>query len=174
MNTCGLEKALSRLKRSSLESVDNADIAERDSAYFHVKRPIEEELRILLRKVNHENTKSLVMLCGSAGDGKSHLLSYLRHSDQDNENLLNESWYVYNDATESSAPELTSIQTLAEELIEFDDDHFQNNNPVKMILAINLGTLNNFIESAEGKKYSALKAYVIENGIIYQNRTATG
>ncbi len=87
--------------------------------------------------------KCLVLLCGSAGDGKSHLISYLKNSDP--EGLLAD-YEPYNDATESSEPTLTSIDTLSEKLAPFNDDNYLLNDGKKMIVAINLGTLNNFIE----------------------------
>ena len=74
---CTFIEELSKLRKLSMESVEN-------TASF---APVEDELRTLLRRVNRENKKCLVMLCGSAGDGKSHLMSYLRHADP--EGLLN-------------------------------------------------------------------------------------
>ena len=106
--------------------------------------------------------KTLILLCGSAGDGKSHLLSYLRNADS--ANLLN-GFELYNDATESSAPLLTSIDTLAEKLVPFNDDNCHSDDGFKMILAINLGTLNNFIDSEKGAAFSELKKYVEANEI---------
>ena len=145
-----------------MESVENTAHFADFKRYLHVVRPVEEELRVLLRKVNNEGKKCLVLLCGSAGDGKSHLMSYLRHADS--EGLLNE-YELYNDATESSAPELTSIDTLYEKLAPFNDENYDMDDGFKMILAINLGTLNNFIESEKGKAFSHLKEYVETNEI---------
>ena len=163
---CDLVTQLNHLKRSSIDSVDNANFRKNNDAYFHVRRPIEDELRELLREVNSSDKKRLVLLCGSAGDGKSHLLSYLWHSDADNENLLADFDNIYNDASTSKKPELTAIETLAEELKEFDDEHYGDGDGYKMILAINLGTLSNFIESAFASNYQQLKKYVEDQGII--------
>ena len=116
----------------------------------------------MLVHVNSTNHKALILLCGSAGDGKSHLLSYLGNADS--EHLLN-SFELYNDATESSAPSLTSIDTLAVKLSAFDDQHILEDDGSRMVLAINLGTLNNFIESEKGGNFSLLKKYVEENEI---------
>ena len=159
---CKFIEELSKLRKLSMESVENTASFAPFKRYLHVVRPVEEELRTLLRRVNHENKKCLVLLCGSAGDGKSHLLSYLRHADP--EGLL-DSFELYNDATESSAPELTSIETLYEKLAPFNDENCQINDGFKMILAINLGTLNNFIESDQGKAFTQLKKYVEDNEI---------
>ena len=145
-----------------MESVENTNSFDDFKRYMHVLRPVETELRKLLVDVNDSNHKTLVLLCGSAGDGKSHLLSYLRNADQ--EHLL-DSYEVYNDATESSAPQLTSIDTLSEKLAPFNDQNYTIDDGFKMILAINLGTLNNFIESEKGKNFSALKKYVEDKEI---------
>ena len=159
---CSFVEELSKLRKLSIESVENTDSFTSFKKYLHVVRPVEDELRLLLKRVNEENKKCLVMLCGSAGDGKSHLMSYLRHVDS--EDLLN-SFEVYNDATESSAPTMTSIDTLSEKLAPFSDVNSSNDDGYKMILAINLGTLNNFIESEKGKAFSSLKKYVETNEI---------
>lgn len=165
MQDCALVNELRRLKRSSIESIDNANEQRASNVYFHVERQIEEELRKLLRIVNAEGNKALVLLCGSAGDGKSHLISYLRYDDKHEEHLLDD-YQVINDATESTAPNKTSITTLAEKLRDYDDDHFMCNDGKRTILAINLGTLSNFIESEEAANYTQLKEYVDRSNII--------
>jgi DNA phosphorothioation-dependent restriction protein DptF len=167
MGECKLISELGKLKRSSIYSVDNALVADPSNVYFHVTRQIENEMMELLRKVNRRGDKVLVLLCGSAGDGKSHLLSYLQCSNSDpaSDNLL-DGYEIYNDATESNAPRKTAIETLAERLVDFDDEHFSNNDGKKMILAINLGTLNNFISSEAGKRYLKLVKYVEDKSII--------
>ena len=159
---CDFVIQLRRLRKLSADSVDNTSVFAPIKKYLHVERPVEKELRELLKKVNTKQKKCLVLLCGSAGDGKSHLISYLKNEDE--EGLLAD-YEPYNDATESSEPKLTSIDTLAEKLSPFNDDCYLNNKAEKMIVAINLGTLNNFIESEKGKKFSKLKKYVEENGI---------
>ena len=140
-----------------MESVENTASFDAFKKYLHVLRPVESDLRNLLSKVNAVNKKTLILLCGSAGDGKSHLISYLRNADDAH---LLDYFELYNDATESSAPQLTSIDTLAEKLAPFNDENCNTDDGFKMILAINLGTLNNFIESEKGKGFSALKKYV--------------
>ena len=154
---CKFVSELSKLRKLSMESVENTASFDAFKKYLHVLRPVESDLRNLLSKVNAVNKKTLVLLCGSAGDGKSHLISYLRNADDAH---LLDAFELYNDATESSAPLLTSIDTLAEKLAPFNDENCGNDDGFKMILAINLGTLNNFIESEKGKSFSELKKYV--------------
>ena len=169
--SCEFVAELGKLRKLSQESVDNADYFDAFKQYMHVERPVEEELRVLLRSVNASAGKRLVMLCGSAGDGKSHLIAYMKNSD--GESLL-DGYETYNDATESSAPTLTAVDTLAEKLSAFNDDNIQNSDGKRMIIAINLGTLNNFIESEKGKKYTQLRQYVKQNHIFSNYGQKTG
>ena len=159
---CNFISELSKLRKLSMESVENTASFDKFKKYLHVLRPTEVDLRTLLNRVNSAKKKTLILLCGSAGDGKSHLISYLRNADS--EHLL-AAFELYNDATESSAPLLTSIDTLAEKLAPFNDENYLNDDGFKMILAINLGTLNNFIESEKGQAFSALKKYVVAHDI---------
>lgn len=147
---CNFISELSRLRKLSMESVENTASFDKFKKYLHVLRPVEVNLRTLLNRANSANKKTLILLCGSAGDGKSHLISYLRNADS--EHLL-DTFELYNDATESSAPLLTSIDTLAEKLAPFNDDNYLKDDGFKMILAINLGTLNNFIESEKARHF---------------------
>lgn len=142
--SCEFMQELRKLRKLSMESVENTLSFDTFKKYMHVRRPVEDDLRNMLVHVNNANKKTLILLCGSAGDGKSHLLSYLSNADSDH---LLDSFELYNDATESSAPSLTSIDTLAVKLSAFDDEHALEDDGFKMVLAINLGTLNNFIES---------------------------
>lgn len=168
---CEFIMQLSKLRKSSAESVENTNAFNHFKEYLHVERHVEIELRKLLRSVNEKQGKCLVLLCGSAGDGKSHLISYMKNSDT--EGLL-DGYELYNDATESSEPTLTSIDTLADKLTNFDDEHYDNADESKMIIAINLGTLNNFIESEKGKSFIKLRKYVEENDILSSYAQETG
>ena len=168
---CEFIMQLRKLRKSSAESVENTNAFNHFNEYLHVERHVEIELRKLLRSVNEKQGKCLVLLCGSAGDGKSHLISYMKNSDT--EGLL-DGYELYNDATESSEPTLTSIDTLADKLTNFDDEHYDNADGSKMIIAINLGTLNNFIESEKGKSFIKLRKYVEENDILSSYAQETG
>lgn len=162
MSGCKFTKELHRLRKSSSDSIDNVERFDEFKKYMHVTRHAEMDLKDILKRVNVAGKKSLVLLCGSAGDGKSHLLSYLKNSDE--EKLL-EDYLVYNDATESSAPSKTAIDTLTEVLSGFSDDRL--NEPGKsIILAINLGVLSNFIESEYGEHFQDLKKYVEKSNIL--------
>jgi DNA phosphorothioation-dependent restriction protein DptF len=72
---------------------------------------------------------------------------------------------VYSDATESDAPNKTAISTLAKRIEAFNDENIDNGGTEKVIIAINLGMLNNFIDSEEGESFTKLRQYVINNNI---------
>ena len=161
--SCEFVTQLSKLRKLSAESVENTKRFDPFKEYLHVERQVEKELRELLRDINNHPGKCLVLLCGSAGDGKSHLISLLKNSDS--EQLLAD-YEPYNDATESAEPTMTSIETLAEKLSPFNDENYYKDDGKRMIVAINLGTLNNFIDSEKSKNFSALKKFVLANDII--------
>ena len=162
MSGCSFINKLNKLRKSSSDSIDNIDSFDGFKEYMHVVRDAEKDLKDILRNVNKATNKTLVLLCGSAGDGKSHLLSYLRNSDAEN---LIENYVIYNDATESSAPNKTAIDTLNEVLDGFKDENLDVSGP-NIILAINLGVLSNFIESEYGDQFDELKKYVYDANIL--------
>lgn len=162
MGNCKFTNELNRLRKSSSDSIDNVEKFDAFKEYMHVARTAEEDLKSILREINFSEKKSLVLLCGSAGDGKSHLLSYLKNSDE--EKLIS-NYTVFNDATESSAPSMTAIETLSVLLKDFKDQNLSL--PGKnIILAINLGVLSNFIESEYGDEFSLLRKYVEDSNIL--------
>lgn len=160
MENCKLVDELNRLRKSSRDSIDGIGDFGDFKKYMHILRNVEEELIEILHKIEVSGRKSLVLLCGSAGDGKSHLLSYLK-----NDLKLLDNYVVYNDATESSAPSKTAIETLSEALQGFSDKNLDQ--PGKnFILAINLGVLSNFVESTYGEAFKQLREYVINSNIL--------
>ena len=170
MGSCKFVNELNRLRKSSSDSIDNVECFDSFKVYMHVTRTAEEDLKNILRSINDSGKKNLILLCGSAGDGKSHLLSYLKNSDE--ENLL-EGYTIYNDATESNSPSKTAIETLNELLDSFKDTNLEL--PGKnIILAINLGVLSNFIESEYGEAYRNLKAYVEKSNILTSKMNDNG
>ena len=162
MGECRFIDNFNRLRKSSSDSIDNVSSFNAFRGYMHVTRNTETDLKNILRSVNADGKKTLILLCGSAGDGKSHLLSYLKNADEEH---LIENYSVLNDATESNAPDKTAVETLYNRLYDFKDDRLEI--PGKnIIIAINLGVLSNFIESEYANEFSALKKYVIESNIL--------
>lgn len=126
MGSCKFVNELNRLRKSSSDSIDNVESFDPFKVYMHVIRTAEEDLKNILRNVNDSGRKNLILLCGSAGDGKSHLLSYLKNSDE--ENLL-EGYTIYNDATESNykSSRITSRRGSVLEAFNIGDNTTLNN-----------------------------------------------
>ena len=160
--SCEFISELRRLSKLSAEAVQNIDHFDELKKYMHITRNTETDFRKLMSSIAGVNHKQLVLVCGSAGDGKSHLLSYLKFSDPDE--VLSE-YTIINDATESEAPDLTAIETLAGRIAAFRDDRLDDGGCEKIVLAINLGMLNNFIDSEQGKDYKKFRQYVLDNNI---------
>lgn len=161
--SCEFINQLKKLRKLSPESIDNANELDPFKKYLHVESQVERELRVLLRQINAKQSKCLILVCGSAGDGKSHTVAFFRFADP--ERLLDE-YILYNDATASRMPTQTALERLAEKLEPFNDSNYDIPDHTKMIIAINLGTLNNFIDSEQGKNFSKLKKYVETSGIL--------
>ncbi len=143
-----LEKEISRLKITAAEAVEHAHNFTDFKKYLHVERPIQREIESVLRNRRNVEAPHLLLLCGSVGDGKSHLLAYLNDSE---EQLLSE-YKVFNDATESAKPNETALETLEETFKNFSDEHWEETNE-KIVIAINLGVLHKFVME-EQKKYT--------------------
>lgn len=155
---------LRRCKQSSKEAVENLDEFSEFKRYMHVQRPVEVELETIINEADHAQEAQLVLVCGGVGDGKSHILSYLKNKYPF---LKDESkFYLHNDATESFSPRKTSIETLANVLKPFSDEGLELRAKKNIVLAINLGALNNFIDSEEGKAFSRLRDYVHKKKIL--------
>ncbi|MDB5119734.1 MAG: phosphorothioation-dependent restriction protein DptF [Sphingobacteriales bacterium] len=155
---------LSKLKESSKEAIADAQLEIEDDLkkYLHVERSVETDLKMIITEASTTDTSCLIMVCGNVGDGKSHLLSKIG---QDSEMFVPlGSFKIHNDATESFSPDQTCIQTLQQILSPFSDDNILASKD-KWILAINLGTLSNFLEE-NVTEYSKLKEFVEKNGII--------
>ncbi|MBA2864031.1 DNA phosphorothioation-dependent restriction protein DptF [Methanococcus maripaludis] len=151
------------LKKSSKEAVGSINEFEEFKEYMHVERPIQNELFDIIKKANDADGPQLILVCGGVGDGKSHTISYLKHRYPE---LLN-NFNIHNDATESNSPDKSAIETLDEILWPFSDNNLENIlKRDKWIVAINLGTLNNFINSEFSSNYSKLLEYIEENNIL--------
>lgn len=155
---------LKSCKQSSKEAVENLDSFSPFKKYMHVQRPVEIELERCIIAASHSAEPQLILVCGGVGDGKSHILSYLL----DKYDFLKDSntFYFHNDATESFSPRKTSIETLATVLKPFSDEGLLHSGSKKIVLAINLGTLNNFIESEYGDAFSRLRDFVRKKRIL--------
>lgn len=163
-----LVREISRLSISSAEAVESANSFSKFKNYLHIKRPIQEKLEEVLESRVKAGKSNLILLCGSVGDGKSHLLAYLNHQRKD----LMEQYRIFNDATESFSPSKTALETLEEVLKNFSDQHFEEKEE-KIIIAINMGVLNNFINREHHRfTYNKLKQF-IEKSELFTDEIST-
>lgn len=162
-----LVREIKRLRESSQEAIENASQFSSFKDYLHVKRNIQQDLEDILERNKHCNGANLILLCGSVGDGKSHLLAYLKKKKPD----LIEAYTIFNDATESFSPNKNSLETLEEILCGFSDQYYGSSND-KVILAINMGVLHNFINAKHNKfTYNRLSEFVDQSNLFSQNIT---
>lgn len=166
-DVCPLVDELKRLKKSSSEAVDNDEEFSPFKMYMHIHRSLEDDLIKKIEQAKERAGKSLILVCGNVGDGKSHVISYLKHTRSD----LLDGFIIHNDATESRSPNRDEKEELAMVLHSFSDDCIDNDSDDKIIVAINLGVLSNFIDSEKGKgrKFSKLAEYVNSNNILIDN-----
>jgi DNA phosphorothioation-dependent restriction protein DptF len=160
---------LNKLRESSKGAVEGFKGLSEFKQYLHVQRPIEEKLEEYVRTSVSSAGSKLIFLCGSVGDGKSHLLAHLSTTMPD---VMNQ-FKIHNDATESFDPKKNSLDTLAEEVLAAFSDEKIDSSDEKRILAINLGVLHNFIESPYAvEKYKKLKEF-ITSANVFETDTVT-
>lgn len=154
---------LSRLRESSKDAVVSADssFVNPYTKYMHVDRPVQDKFVSILEETFESNDAELILLCGSVGDGKSHMLSYCKAEYP----KMMEKFYVHNDSTASLYIDKPAAYTLMKIMEDFADDKIEQSNS-KVILAINLGTLSNFLEADEEGRFEKLKEYVDSAGIL--------
>lgn len=147
--------ALSVLSKSSSYAVSTDSDLDQNLAFIkndlYVEMPIEQDLMALLGGIS-ENSRKVIFLCGSSGDGKSELLLRARkiHNKQHIKFHL--------DATHSFSPHETAIVTLDKLFNEFQVGTHS------LVIAINIGMLGNYAEDGKQidirgklKKYLELK-----------------
>jgi DNA phosphorothioation-dependent restriction protein DptF len=157
-----LKEQLEYLRVSSKGAVvdGNQSLEDPVKRYLHVERKVEHEFEQLIQNVSRNDTPQLVLLIGNVGDGKSHLLANLKKNRPE---LINKFDVVHNDATASFKKTETYLDTLDKLLKPFNNDIIESDNK-KIILAINLGTLANFLEEC-GDNYTQLKTFIQDKGI---------
>lgn len=160
-----LLKEISRLKDSAKEAIENANDFSGFKEYMHVDRKIQLDLEQVLQNQSQKNEASLILLCGSVGDGKSHLLAYMNKKYPE---IMSE-YFIHNDATESFSPGKDALETLEELLSPFSDENIDSASQ-KIILAINLGVLHNFVNhNHKTASFNRLKEFVQSSKLFSQN-----
>lgn len=153
---------LSKLKQSSKEAVESLGEFTPFKKYMHITRDAQNSLEKLILAADASDRAQLILVCGSVGDGKSHIISYFNNKYSE----IMKRFTLHNDATESLEPEKTSMDTLNDVLNEFSDEKIDESKQ-KFILAINLGTLNNFIDSEDyGERFTKLRKFVEDKKIL--------
>lgn len=154
---------LARLRVSSKDAVVSADANTVDpyTRYMHVERPVQEEFVSIVNKAAETDHAELILLCGSVGDGKSHMLSYCKAEYPDKMNKF----YIHNDSTASFYVDKPASYTLLKIMDDFADDKIEDSKK-KVILAINLGTLSNFLDSDVEKRFTKFAKYITDSGIL--------
>jgi DNA phosphorothioation-dependent restriction protein DptF len=132
---------LDKLSESSNFVIANEKSYNELQDYLHITRIFETRLIETIEKSYRTDKSKLILLCGNVGDGKSHLLSYIKEKYKE----LVPNYNFINDATESIGPDKNAMQTLRQKL-GFYNDSLLDVSKKKTILAINLGILKNFIE----------------------------
>jgi hypothetical protein len=132
---------LDKLSESSNFVIANEKSYNELQDYLHITRVFETRLMEIIEKSYRTDKSKLILLCGNVGDGKSHLLSYVKEKYKE----LVVNYNFINDATESIDPNKNAMQTLRQKL-SFYNNSLLDVSKKKTILAINLGILKNFIE----------------------------
>lgn len=155
------------LQSSSKESVVHAESFGPFRSYMHVVRPIQEILTEKLEMARKSPLPSLILLCGSVGDGKSHLLAYL----MENRPELFENVFVHNDSTEAHNPGENALETLERILHHFDESP---ENAKTTIIAINLGVLHNFYHLQKFKgRFNQMTSF-IDRSKVFESTASNG
>lgn len=141
MDDTALIKVFKRLCQGSNQSVQNGIILDDFDRYMHVDRPIDNAVRKAMEDIRQEGG-GILFLVGSAGDGKSHMISTLKNEYNDFE--------FRNDASESPWPNVESIDALKIFLNNFKDATLHTTTS-KMLVAINMGKLSAFIDDEQVK-----------------------
>lgn len=155
-----LIRELKRLGESSKEAIESANSFSRFKDYLHIDRKVQRDLVEILENRFNKNKTNLILICGSVGDGKSHLLAFLKSRYP---NLVDQYQFI-NDATESYSPSMNALETLRESLKAYKDENIETSGQ-KTILAINMGVLHNFLEMEGHDEFSKLKRFIDECGL---------
>lgn len=158
-----LIRELKRLQDSSKEAIESAHAFTAFKDYLHVDRKVQRDLVNIMKNKEGSNKSNLILICGSVGDGKSHLLAYLKSKHAE---LVND-YSIINDATESYSPNMNALETLKHSLMGFTDKLIEESGE-KTLLAINMGVLHNFIHNDEQNDFNELKQFIEKSGLFSQ------
>ena len=155
MRDCLLNQ-LKALCHGSQEAVQSGTHFSELDQYLHVNRPIDNEVCDHMDDILRVGG-GILLLVGSAGDGKSHMISYLKSIEKYQE------FVFYNDATEGCSPQISAVDTLKFALKDFRNATL-NETTSKTVLAVNIGKLQDLVENDEFKEGFA-ELYTIADAI---------
>lgn len=175
VNTENQSELLGLFNKLSIKSKDaiiNENEFDSFKEYMHIERPIEKKLINSIDNHLLKEKKSIIFLVGNVGDGKSHLLSYI------SKNYVREfeqnEVIIHNDATETTDPRKTSIDTLVDLLEPYNDQNINNGNQNRLIIAINLGILTNLFNFLQSQtNFSELLNYIERSNVLSSDDTLT-
>lgn len=156
---CRFIEAMEGLKSSSNFSIANEKFSAFNE-YMDIPSKVDERLKVIMIKAKKKK-KSLILVCGNSGDGKSHLIAKFI---EQGIILQPAEFDVYIDATSSDRKGVRANERLREKLDEFSNKNLENNSSYRLIVAINLGVLNDFIKNYE-MEFTILKKYIEEQGL---------
>ena len=128
---------IGQLSMRSREAVVDADSFSELKQYMHVERDIQATLDSALREL-FTKPKGVVFLVGNVGDGKSHLLGYMKEKYK--QEFFDAQIDIINDATESDRPNQTAIETLLRKLEPFSDAKMMRESTRLVALMLDLRT----------------------------------
>lgn len=132
---------------------------------MHIHRTIEDQFEEKINESLLTRPKSLLLIVGNVGDGKSHMLSYMTQKYA--ATFKDKNVRIHNDATETDSPTRTSIQTMLKVLAPYSDRNLGNNRSDRLIVAINLGILTNLMAELEKtNQFNHLLAYIEESKVL--------
>ena len=132
---------LKSLCHGSQEAVQSGTYFSELDKYLHVNRPIDNEICNHMDEILRVGG-GILLLVGSAGDGKSHMISYLKSMEKYKD------FVFYNDATEGCSPEITAVETLKFALRDYRNPTLDETSS-KTVLAVNIGKLQDLVEDDE-------------------------
>lgn len=171
-NQSELLELFNKLSIKSKDAIINENEFDSFKEYMHIERPIEKKLVNSIDNHLLKEKKSIIFLVGNVGDGKSHLLSYISKnyiSEFENNEVI-----IHNDATETTDPRKTSIDTLVDLLEPYNDQNINNGNQNRLIIAINLGILTNLFSFLQSQtNFSELLNYIERSNVLSSDDTLT-
>lgn len=154
---CDFISVMEKLKSSSSSSVANEEFTSFNN-YMHTISKMDLRLTEIVKKSTMYN-KALVLVCGNSGDGKSHLIARLKEN-----GVITDEFTVYIDATSADKKGMKANDKLREKLMPLSDARLSDGATFRLIVAINLGILNDFLKNYE-TEFMVLKAYVEQQGL---------